>query len=87
VEPGSPAALAGVRAGWALNRVDTMTAPKMLKRAETARARYPLKTIAGVVAQTYLRGDPGSSVNVEFLNERDALVQKRSCAARIPGRP
>lgn len=87
VEPGSPAALAGVRAGWAVNRVDTMTAPKMLKRAETARAKYALKTIAGVVAQTYLRGEPGSSVNVEFLNERDAIVQKTITRRADPGQP
>ena len=87
VEPGGPAARAGVRTGWAVNRIDTMTAAKLLKRAETARARYPLRTIAGVVAQTYMRGAPGSSVSVEFLNEREQNVEKTITRRPDPGEP
>jgi carboxyl-terminal processing protease len=87
VEPGSPAARAGVKTGWALNRVDTMTAAKMLKRAQNSRARYPLRAIAGVVGQSVMRGQPGSTVSVEFLNERDQSVEKTITRRADPGEP
>jgi carboxyl-terminal processing protease len=87
VEADGPAEKAGVRTGWIVSRVDSMSSAHMLKRAEQSRARYALPTIAAVVAQNELRGEAGSNVRIEFLDGRDRPVTIDITRRQDPGEP
>ncbi len=86
VEPGGPAAAAGVRPGWIVDAVGTRTARRMLglvgqvPAAKEARGRqlYAWMAMAGA-----LKGQPGTRVRVRFLDAADRPVV-RQLALREP---
>lgn len=79
VEPGGPAAAAGVRTGWAVEAVGQRTARQMLEMvnripgASEPRKRQHFAWQAGTAA---FRGAPGSSLRVRFQDGRGRSVTK-----------
>ena len=88
VEDSSPAAAQGVHAGWEILRIDGVDLAPMLHRLSelyrdsTARELY----LAGAVTAK-LSGDPGSTVQAQFLDGADRCVTKQigraSCRERV----
>ena len=77
VDSGSPAARAGVRAGWRIVRVDgleTATAIESLEAAFAKSTLHDLMLTRSVSAR--LRGPVGATVRVGFLDGQDAAVEK-----------
>ncbi|HEX6750565.1 MAG TPA: S41 family peptidase [Longimicrobium sp.] len=86
VEPGGPAAAAGVRPGWVVDAVGTRTARRILElvgqvpAAKEARGRQLYAWIAMTGA---LKGPPGTRLRVRFLDGADRPVT-RELALREP---
>jgi carboxyl-terminal processing protease len=78
IEDGSPAAAQGVRAGWEILGIDGAELAPLLRRLSTlyrdstARELYLARAVTAKLA-----GDPGSTVQVQFLDGADARVTKR----------
>jgi len=76
VEAESPAAAAGVRAGWVLDRIGETPAATLLERVpETTPARIA-QLEAWRLAVTRLRGPSGAPLDVTFLDGTGAPVRK-----------
>lgn len=79
VEAGGPAAAAGVRTGWAVEAVGSRTARQMLALVDRIpgagepRARQRFAWMTGTAA---LRGAPGSTLQVRFLDGAGRTVTK-----------
>ena len=79
VEPGSPAARAGIRRGWTLRRIDsTSVAPPAKSGLDAHQAA--MQATAAAVAR--LQGAPGTSVRLELRDARGRTV--RRTLARVP---
>lgn len=86
VQPGSPAAQAGVRAGWQLARIgDTTVAPLVQRIAIACVDSTQQDLILTNALRGRLRGPAGSTVEVEFLNERDEPVTLELPRAPLEG--
>lgn len=86
VDSGGPAAAAGVRPGWTVSAVGTRTAAQML----AAVGRIPgvgeprkRQLFTWMAASAALRGAPGSTLRVRFLDGADRPVT-RALALRAP---
>jgi len=78
VADGSPAAAQGVHPGWEVLAIDGSDLAPLLRRVSTiyrdstTRELYLARAVVGKLA-----GEPGSIVQVQFLNGADARVTKR----------
>jgi carboxyl-terminal processing protease len=85
VSEGLPAAVAGVKPGWIIQKVDGKPVDAILKAAEAAYAKsrqlVPMYKIRAVDSRLHAR--VGSVVAVDFLDERDQPIH-RDLEARKP---
>ena len=86
VEDGSPAAVQGIHAGWEILSIDGVELATMLRRLSeiyresTARALYLERAVTAK-----LSGDPGSTVQAQFLDGAGKRVTKRIDRIQPPG--
>ncbi|HET7230679.1 MAG TPA: S41 family peptidase [Longimicrobium sp.] len=86
VDAGGPAAAAGVRPGWVVDAVGTTTARQLLAvvdRVPGTNEPRKRQLYAWMTASTALRGAPGSTVRVRFLDGANRTVT-RTLALRTP---
>jgi carboxyl-terminal processing protease len=87
VEPGGPAAAAGVKPGWILRAVESnRLADAVLELSEDVHLHH-LQLMAWSMARQHLRGRPGSMAAVEFLNDKDQPVKLELKRQRQAGEP
>jgi carboxyl-terminal processing protease len=88
VAEGRPAASAGVKTGWVVERIDGKPVAELLKTAEAAYADTGLvpayKTLA---VNSRLHGAVGSKIAVDFLDVKDKPVHCDLAAAEPSGVP
>jgi carboxyl-terminal processing protease len=87
VEPGGPAARAGIKPGWILQRVGRYPVDSMVARARRDPSYRNPGTILPRIAQSRLNGAPGSSVELEFLDARNQRVLVNAVRREDPGQP
>ena len=90
VDSGSPAALAGVRTGWAVDSVATFSArtlPASLAQLTTERERREALLRVPRTVDHLLEGPAGSPVDVAFLDAADARVTHSLTRRPTPGLP
>ncbi len=90
VEPGSPAEQTGVRAGWIVEAVGERQTARWLEAlaqmsGEPEQITAKVEIVARVAA--LLRGDPGSTVPVRFLDGQDRPVTLDLARRHTPGEP
>ena len=87
VEPDSPAAAGGVKAGWEILRIGGKDlAPALAKIRDSLSSQLTLLDLLQAAAVTYrLSGQVGKSVEVQFLDGRDQKVSVKLARARPRG--
>jgi carboxyl-terminal processing protease len=88
VWPGTPAAEAGVKPGWIIEKVKTRNVGDVLKKVEAAYTDSSMKEAAlhGAVMNG-LDGDVGDEITITFLDADDKPVSKTLTLAPPPGTP
>jgi carboxyl-terminal processing protease len=85
---GLPAQIAGVKAGWAVDKIDGKPVSQVIKSAEAAYAKSGMlsahKTRAVV---SRLRGPVGSKIAIDFLDDKDKPVHLDLSAREPAGVP
>lgn len=76
VEPGSPAETAGLKRGFAVNKIDGLSVSEVLKTVETSLASRKLtpgmqKVYRERNLQVLIDGTAGTTLNLEVLDEKD----------------
>lgn len=87
VEPGGPAARAGVKPGWILRRVGDYPADSMVARARRDPNQRNLGSIVPRIAQSRLNGAPESTIELEFHNAGNQPVVVNAVRRVDPGLP
>ncbi len=85
VDPGSPAAEAGIKPGWVLQAVDDLPVSGDPAALPPRLARLGVELLKWTVTQELLHGAPGSTVDLEFLDAADQPVKLRLCRRQAPG--
>lgn len=88
VEPGSPAAVAGVRTGWIVRRIDTLqvaAAVATLDRVSGVRERRIAAVRLTMMLGGALAGPPGSSLQLELLDDSDRPQTRILARRESPG--
>ena len=87
VEPDGAAHAAGIRPGWIVTAIGDVKVDSLLDRIRTRPGRYSLtlRAIRGV--STLLLGPVGSTVKVQFIDERDRPVSKAMVRGADTGPP
>jgi carboxyl-terminal processing protease len=87
VEQGGPAAAAGIKPGWILQRVGNYTVDSMIARASREPATRQRESVVPSIARGRLSGAAGSSVELEFRDANDRRAIVRPARRPNPGAP
>jgi carboxyl-terminal processing protease len=88
VDEGSPAARAGVRTGWIVDRVEREPLAPLIERLDGAFAGSRYRELALTAAvRARLRGPVGDSLAVRFVDGRGRKVRRRLALEEPPGTP
>lgn len=88
VEPGSPAAKAGVKPGWIISKIRGREIPPIIERVAKARSNDKLLTLyQSRSIEAGLDGDVGKTIKVVFLDEHDQPIEKEVGFMKPLGQP
>jgi carboxyl-terminal processing protease len=86
VVPGSPAAQAGLRAGFVLKQLGNTTVLQLSQKLEKSTESAALKRLRlERMAQARLDGEPGSAIGISFLDDKDRLLTASVARRRFSG--
>lgn len=83
----SAAAQAGVRPGWIIRKVKSISLPPRLKKLRKQSSSQLYGFLAWKMVNGLISGAPGSEVTIEFLNEKNQPRQLSLGRQQLPGTP
>ena len=87
VDADGPAAAAGVRPGWVVVAVGEDRVDDFVARHQEVETRRSLEILIWAGLRNRLQGPPGSTIQVEFLDESDRAAVLELTRRPIPGEP
>ena len=89
VEPGGPAERAGLKPGWIVKAIDEATVTDLLDLLPDKLEARRKKVLAWTTVMAPLKGNPGSTVRMQFLDAADSQVSmeiKRGQTLGVPAK-
>ncbi|HVK57862.1 MAG TPA: S41 family peptidase [Candidatus Kapabacteria bacterium] len=87
VEPGLPAASAGVKPGWIIKRIGTAETSNLKQKVPEKFDDRRRDFVAWRAASKKISGAPGSSVELEFVDERNRSIIRKLSRTVAQGEP
>jgi carboxyl-terminal processing protease len=87
VWPGSFAADAGVKPGWIIQKVKAVQIEPQLKKLRKKSSPKLYGFLGWKMVNALITGAPGSQVPIQFLNDRDQVLQLSLERQQLPGTP